>query len=179
MAKTVTRVAVEDLWPSTIYHLFWRPRGTDWVPQWMTPKEVDGEIELEANPDECHLTDNDSAIEELRVKCLRRKKDTKSLNWALFKGQNRKQWSFPGNRRSLPRKINNVLYYLWPPDDMIKFDDSQRVFWRDDKTNPEHQQLWVSALVLYELHTVWKRWHQILAPLCVLWSYQMLVLYVL
>ena len=56
----------------------------------MTPKEVDGEIELEADPDECHTTDSDDAIEELEVKRLRRKKDTKSLNRELFKGQKRK-----------------------------------------------------------------------------------------
>ena len=54
----------------------------------MTPKEVDWEIELEADPDECHTMDSDDAIEELEVKRLRRKKDTKSLNREL--GQKRK-----------------------------------------------------------------------------------------
>ena len=33
----------------------------------MTPKEVDGEIELEADPNECHTTNCDDAIEELEV----------------------------------------------------------------------------------------------------------------
>ena len=57
----------------------------------MTPKEVDGEIELEADPDECHTTDSDDSIEELEDKRLRRKKDIKSLNQELFKGQKHKQ----------------------------------------------------------------------------------------
>ena len=56
----------------------------------MTPKEVDGEIELEADPNECHTTNCDDAIEELEVKRFRRKKDTKSLNRELFKGKKRK-----------------------------------------------------------------------------------------
>ena len=72
MAKRIIRVAVEDLRPSTIYHLFRRPRGAEWVPQWMNPKEVDGEIELEVDPDECHSTDDEDEIEDAEVRRLYR-----------------------------------------------------------------------------------------------------------
>ena len=64
--------AVEDLRPSTIYHLFRRPRGAEWVPQWMNPKEVDGEIELEVDPDECNSTDDEDEIEDAEVRRLYR-----------------------------------------------------------------------------------------------------------
>ena len=57
--------------------LFRRPGGAEWVPQWMNLKEVDSEIELEVDPDECHYTDDEDEIEDSYLRRLHRQRSLK------------------------------------------------------------------------------------------------------
>ena len=66
LTKKVMRAAVEDIRPSTMYHFVRRPKGENWTPPWIPPKQVDVPENMEWQWTETPETTNTTNYEMLQ-----------------------------------------------------------------------------------------------------------------